>query len=99
MSHTHSQFTKNQPKDGEIVLVCAHALNDRMPGTWHWFNFGNTPEEVKRINQRTGETETFESRWIAVCEECFKRFKDPQDAVRNHVFWRGDEPAIKKVVA
>ncbi len=80
-----SKFAEQQPKDGDVILRCAHRNRDR----YHWFK---TPEtEFTRPDGSKGA-----SKWICICDVCFSKVDDPFDAVADDAIWMGDEPAIRE---
>jgi len=84
-------FTRLQPADGDVVLVCAH--NGKQ--VWHWYSMedGST---VEKINLQTGEKEIIEAKWICICEECFGKYDSPEEAVAGDRIWCGDDPFIRE---
>lgn len=86
-------FTEKQPKDGDQVLLCEHASDEKCH--CHFFNL---PEGLVFVRpDGTGGN----AKWIVICEECFAKYPDPSlqqlmaYIVRSDATWKGDEPEIK----
>jgi hypothetical protein len=83
-------FTKDQPKDGDLILHCGH-LSQRVPRPAHWFKYG-TPLQFERPNGTRGQAE-----WFASCESCFvKHGEKIATRARGDSVWTGDAPIIEK---
>ena len=86
----HQPYAENQPKDGETILVCGHVGSRR---NFHWFYISDEFRPFKRPDGTLGE-----SRWIALCEECFAECKDDLvEMISDDITWMGDEPAIRQM--
>ena len=85
---SHRPYAANQPKDGERILTCDHVGSGRK---FHWFHF-KEPTKFRRPDNSISS-----SRWIAVCEDCFIKYDDPAEAVRDDIIWSGDEPVIREM--
>ena len=86
------RWAKHQPKDGELILVCAH----RDEETYHWYvldqNDQGNPEllEFTRPDGSVGQ-----AAWLCICDRCNRTYFDnPQAAVRGERYWTGDDPVI-----
>jgi len=90
-------FSDEQPRDGEVVLLCAHvATSDNgLPAdnVVHWFRF---EESMKVV---TPDGESLVSRWLCCCHGCFvdSGANAGDVLISAHATWAGDEPAIKKL--
>jgi hypothetical protein len=85
------EYTKEQPKDGDTVLLCDHPDRDDM--TFHFFKiYGGT--KFQRPDGTEGEGE-----WIILCDDCYKKhFNNPQAAITGDAIWEDDTPIIKRRV-
>lgn len=83
------KFTKEQPKDGDIVLHCGHPET----GNHHFFKIQGTVNFVRPDNTSSTLTEP----WLIVCEDCLtKSFGDPLQTIRGEATWKGDEPFVQE---
>jgi len=91
------KFTESQPKDGDVILHCAHATEAEHG---HWFRLGNI--KFARPDGSQAETE-----WLLLCDDCFREYetwdegeKIGVDALLRFVAgdstWIGDEPSIEE---
>ncbi len=93
---------KEQPKDGEVVLMCAHS---QVHGS-HWFHY---PVPFAVSDPKTGwivvvdrdKKLVAKSRWVSVCRDCAPKLclKDTHLIVENLKKWvvrgiifTGDDP-------
>ncbi len=84
------KWAKQQPKDGDLILVCSHRNRDK----YHWYMFG--VEEAPRAIQFARPDGTIvQSRWMCICDSCERSYPgDPQSAIRGERIWTGDAPVI-----
>lgn len=81
-----SNFTKQQPKGGDVVMHCGH-LNQSM----HWFEY------EKAIGFQRPDGTRGQAAWFAACQACFVRHGDKVTRfVRGDGVWTGDAPVIEK---
>jgi hypothetical protein len=82
-------FTEQQPKDGDIVLHCAHLLKTDHA---HWY-------KVPEVEFQSPSGEQGVAEWIGLCNECFLANPKPQSIedfpIAGHSTWMGDEPIIE----
>ena len=84
------EFTKLQPKPGDVILMCPHSESHK----GHWFNFLGG---VKRTDLKTHETEHISmANWIYICEHCFVKYDNPIEAVDHDIVWQKSKPVIHK---
>lgn len=85
-----SEFTEQQPKDGETVLHCGHLEGQ----IHHFFQIGPEPTSFTRPDGTKGR-----ANWIAICDSCFNQYAlTPQACIRGDAQWKGNEPIIKNVL-
>lgn len=79
-------FTKEQPKDGDIVLNCGHDSK-----SYHWYKSLSGVAIIQRSGVSLGH-------WIVVCEDCHKKCGGDATKIQigGHGVWKGDEPHIYK---
>jgi hypothetical protein len=85
-----TEYTKLQPKDGDVVFGCGHAKSGGK--SFHWFKF---PEPMK-VQRPDGSF--VEGEWICQCAMCFANQIGEMPEIKQDFIWLGDEPAIKKPV-
>lgn len=78
-------FTKEQPKDGEIVVNCGH----ESAGKYHWYKSLSGVVIIQPEGISVGH-------WIVACEECHNKCRGDGTKIQiaGHGFWKGDEPHI-----
>jgi len=84
-----SKFTQQQPKDGDVILHCAHLLETDAA---HWY-------KVPEVEFLSPEGEKGVSEWIGICNECFMANPNPARIedfpIAGHNTWMGDDPIIE----
>lgn len=81
-------YTQIQPKDGERVLLCAHAAESD-----HGQHFFKT--SCVRFMRPDGSLA--EASWVILCESCFLlHAADPFCVVCADALWEGNEPIIQE---
>ena len=59
-----TKWTKQQPRDGEVVLFCRHIV-ENLKGKAHWFY------QKDYITFARPDGSEGRSRWVAQCPACF----------------------------
>ena len=85
------KYASCQPKDGDLILVCAH----REAKSYHWFvlDLNDKGEPVPMQFQRPDGSEG-EAIWGCICDECKTQYGNPEGCITGERIWAGDEPAI-----
>jgi len=86
------RYAKQQPSDGEVVTTCGHSTSGRAP--YHFFGFGPSLPVADFVRP---DGTHFESRWMILCDPCFRRHsEDPGSVIRADFVWKGNEPEIRE---
>jgi hypothetical protein len=86
MSKGKQQFTADQPRDGDVLLGCAHVEGGSGP-----FEFF----KLEDCEVLTPDGRRLEPQWIVACKRCLLIHGAPHKAVCRDYTWRGDDPVIK----
>lgn len=85
-------FANQQPKAGDVILHCAHAVQAKSA---HWFKIGEM--EFQRPDGSRGKSE-----WVMLCNQCYATYELSEKKLEDMTFLitgdselMGDEPAIK----
>lgn len=84
-----TKMKEDQPHNGEVILLCPHTGIQKR---FHWFRTTEM-SEFTRPDGSKGNT-----RWMAICEDCFGKFETPMEAITQDQVWQGDKPIIKENV-
>lgn len=89
-----SQYAKEQPKAGDLVIHCFH-----LDATSHHFYKGNFRyANVRPPLEDTDVPLNGQAKWLVVCDDCFNSVEGDIRKLKfgGVSFWQGDEPAILK---
>lgn len=97
-------YSKYQPKDGDIILTCIHG--GRKGRIWHWMGVGIENDQPKEFDFIRPDGTTAKSQFIVICDPCWKSAKRNMQFIMEHfgeiitqdLIWSGNEPIIKEIV-
>jgi hypothetical protein len=87
-----SKWAKNQPKEGDVILVCGHIRGGypRLDAVWLKFD---PPLGFK--NEARGVTGT--AQWFAQCPECFTSRAYDLSSVKDYGVFSGAGPVRRAI--
>ena len=86
------KWSKYQPKDGDLVLVCSHP-NEQ---TYHWYMLGLNDQGIPPGGEfRRPDGSTVRAKWMCICDACEHASSNhPERVIAGERLWTGDEPVI-----
>lgn len=98
-------FAKEQPKDGQTIMVCRHVRKDIerdgsvAAGRSCWFQLnGDEGLPISFTSTRPenfGKREAFVAHWFVCCSLCYPKVAESGIDPDGHFTWKGNEPVIK----
>ena len=87
------KYTEIQPKDGDVVLHCAHVFNKGKSHVFKVGDFDGTEMSFIRPDGTTGK-----AKWAMICDKCFTSMDmDFTSVICGDSVWNGNEPAVVEI--